>query len=210
MDVEVMEALLDEICIAAEDGELAEIEYARVTEDGELEIHTTQLTSQEIEEIWEYEPQNIREILEGMMEDLGFDFELVLVETGENIVTATIDRDRLVLEEKSEEQTMIRQTAVFVRKASSIDDLYGVMNNRNGEVEVVIEDTIFLHSAEWNRIANDLLVNLPLVTENKDKMFIDSEGVWHCIALVSSVDSDGVLLINSEGYDYPRYTAIWS
>lgn len=210
MDVEVMEALLDEISIAAEDGELAEIEYARVTEDGELEIHTTQLTSQEIEEIWEYEPQNIREILEGMMEDLGFDFELVLVETGENIVTATIDRDRLVLEEKSEEQTMIRQTAVFVRKASSIDDLYGVMNNRNGEVEVVIEDTIFLHSAEWNRIANDLLVNLPLVTENKDKMFIDSEGVWHCIALVSSVDSDGVLLINSEGYDYPRYTAIWS
>ena len=52
----------------------------------------------------------------------------------------------------------------------------------------------------------DMQQRLSANRDNKDKMYEDKDGYWHCIYVVSD-DFDYGILIESEGSDYPRYTA---
>lgn len=101
--------------------------------------------------------------------------------------------------------------AIFERKASCIDELE--FNNRvdflkRYGTKIKVEKEIILPQAEYNAFINDFYSEYSFITENKKLMYIDKDGVWHCI-LVRSKENPHMILVQSEGYDYARYAAIY-
>ena len=97
--------------------------------------------------------------------------------------------------------------ARMFRKALNVSDWHNQMANCNTiESEVVIENTVVLNSDEFNLLCDDFMKYQEYITKNIDSMYI-SDSKWHCI-LVKSSDSEIGILIESEGYDYARYTAV--
>ena len=100
---------------------------------------------------------------------------------------------------------------VFERKANCIDDL-----NFNNRIEflkkygkkVRIEKEITLSETEYETFINNLNDDYAFIAKNKELMYTDKDGVWHCI-LVRSKENPHMILVQSEGYDYARYTAIF-
>lgn len=74
-------------------------------------------------------------------------------------------------------------------------------------MDVKVEKTITLTKDEFQAIADDLLEDNKIFVENSDLMRVDEQRVWHCIKLVCK-ELPYELYINSEGYDYARYTGI--
>ena len=70
------------------------------------------------------------------------------------------------------------------------------------EVEKVIE----LPRDEFRAFLRSPLDDYPFITENKDRMKMDQDGVYHCLLVVGESHDDGIL-IEAEGYDYARYSA---
>ena len=104
--------------------------------------------------------------------------------------------------------------AIIVRKVANIKDWhdavaeYKYMHGKEmPKAEVKVEKTIHLTATEFDKVANDLFEDCKWVQENKDLMRVDEDGVWHMIALQCK-DRNYKILINSEGFAYPRYTAI--
>ncbi len=98
---------------------------------------------------------------------------------------------------------------VMMRKVSSAKEwLERALNDRCGiTVDAVVEKTITLKKDEFQAIADDLLEDRAIITENKEVMQVDENRVWHIIK-VRCKDMPYELYINSEGYDYARYTGI--
>lgn len=102
---------------------------------------------------------------------------------------------------------MIRKAASakdWLDRAAEIKHLFG----RKAEVvEVAIEKTITLPKDEFQHFADNLLDDSDIVKNNLDLMRVDENEIWHCI----KVTANGLpysILVESEGYDYARYTAI--
>ena len=101
-----------------------------------------------------------------------------------------------------DKREVIKMTKVnFFRKAHK-DDL--IPKN-----EVKIEKVVTLQINEFRKFENRLLDNYDFIKENKEHMFIDENGVWNAI-LVTAKEIDYGILVQSEGYDYARYTAFIS
>lgn len=103
--------------------------------------------------------------------------------------------------------TMIRKASSakdWLDRAAEIKQLFG---RKPQAVEVVIEKTITLKKDEFQKFADNLLDDSEIVKENVDLMRVDKNGVWHCIK-VTSRGLPYSILVESEGYDYARYTAI--
>ena len=104
--------------------------------------------------------------------------------------------------------------ATFVRKADRWDTLRNLSSKPEtgrllpGKSSYVIEKTVELVKADYIAFESDLLSDQDFIIENVDLMHVDRDGVWHCI-LVSQAFSSVGILVNAEGYDYPRYTAIY-
>lgn len=75
-------------------------------------------------------------------------------------------------------------------------------------VEVITEKTITLPEDEFRIFSNDLLDEYPFITESKDLMRVDENGVWHCIK-VECATMPYCIFVNAEGCDYARYTGIF-
>ncbi len=84
-------------------------------------------------------------------------------------------------------------------KAESIAEL-------KPKTEFEIELVILLDKQDFTDFANDLLEDQLFITEHKDLMFTDNFNVEHCL-LVTYDGADYGILVQSEGYDYARYTA---
>lgn len=69
------------------------------------------------------------------------------------------------------------------------------------EIERVVE----LSREDFGRLKITPLEDQPFIAENKDCMF-SRDGVLHCLLALEKDGNDGIL-IESEGYDYPRYAA---
>lgn len=103
--------------------------------------------------------------------------------------------------------TMIRKASSakdWLDRAAEIKQLFG---RKPQAVEVVIEKTITLKKDEFQKFADNLLDDSEIVKENVDLMRVDENDVWHCIK-VTTRDLPYSILVESEGYDYARYTAI--
>lgn len=72
--------------------------------------------------------------------------------------------------------------------------------------EFIIEKAIHLSKEEFESLLKEPLKDREYIKANKEKMYEDKDGYWHCIYVVADEYDYGVL-IESEGSDYPRYTA---
>ena len=72
--------------------------------------------------------------------------------------------------------------------------------------EFIIEKAVRLSKEEFEDLLKEPLKDRNYVKENKDLMYEDKDGYMHCIYVVAD-DYDYGILIESEGSDYPRYTA---
>lgn len=101
----------------------------------------------------------------------------------------------------------------LVKKAASVKDweeskkCIEVYSGAKAKREVVIEKTINLTPAEFAAFCDDLLEEKDFIKENRDLMKVDENGVWHCIK-VTARGSKVSVLVDCEGYDYARYTAV--
>ena len=64
---------------------------------------------------------------------------------------------------------------------------------------------VILKDAEFRDFAQDFLKDQPWITAEDGGM--DQEGKIRCIRVVN-IDTGEKVLINTEGYDYPRYTGL--
>lgn len=96
--------------------------------------------------------------------------------------------------------------AHFVRKACTIKDLKGY-NNEIGS-QFTIEAVVELEPAEYESFANNLLDDFDYIAQHVNKMYVDSDKVWHCILIKAKGAKNGILA-ESEGYDYARYAAYY-
>ena len=83
------------------------------------------------------------------------------------------------------------------------------LNCKDEEVKTekcIVEKVIELDNEEYESLCEDLMAYRGFITENNESMYVDTDGVAHCILALSENYDDGIL-INSEGYDYARYAA---
>ena len=72
--------------------------------------------------------------------------------------------------------------------------------------EFIIEKVVKLTDKEFKELLTEPLADRDYVRENKELMYEDKDGYWHCIYVIAEGYDYGIL-IESEGSDYPRYTA---
>jgi hypothetical protein len=90
---------------------------------------------------------------------------------------------------------MLNLQAIFTRKA----DDYPIWN-------CVIEKIVELPEKEYKYFKTAPLRDMSFIAENTDIMCRDENGIYHCLLVLGEGSSDGVL-IESEGYDYARYSS---
>jgi hypothetical protein len=98
--------------------------------------------------------------------------------------------------------------AWFTRKAVDIDELKRRTGEEREKVPFVVEKVIELTEKEYDAFADDLLEERDFIKDNIKLMYFDHDRVWHCI-LVKAKDKQEGILVEAEGYDYARYSAIW-
>lgn len=72
--------------------------------------------------------------------------------------------------------------------------------------ECVVEKTIVLPEAEYQYFAKHLLRDYDFIRDNRELMY-ERDDVWHCL-LVAGKDSHEGILVESEGSNYARYSAL--
>ena len=78
-------------------------------------------------------------------------------------------------------------------------------NPTGGEtVPFVIERIIELPLEQYAEVCDDLLMDREFLKEAVDRMYVDSEGIWH-ILLIKAIGGIDGLGVQAEGYSYLRY-----
>ncbi|OLN30672.1 DUF6329 domain-containing protein [Desulfosporosinus metallidurans] len=90
---------------------------------------------------------------------------------------------------------MLNLQAIFRRKAEDFPVW-----------DCVIEKIVELPEAEYKYFKTAPLRDMPFIFENTDLMHRDGNGVCHCLLVLGEESSDGVL-VESEGYNYARYSS---
>ncbi len=85
--------------------------------------------------------------------------------------------------------------AIFERKATSFT-----------AKQVKVETVVRVSGAELDMLLEKPFLSYDFIKEHTDDMYVDEEGVYHCILAVSDERMDG-LLIESEGTAYARYAS---
>lgn len=103
--------------------------------------------------------------------------------------------------------------AYMIRKADSVEDWEAAkecINCYSGEKpkrEIVVEKTITLTPTEFAAFCDNFLEDKDFIKVNSGLMKVDENGIWHCLK-VTARGSKISVLVESEGYDYARYTAV--
>ena len=114
---------------------------------------------------------------------------------------------QFILTGESEKQyTEVSQNAAFVRKAYSLDDLIAGDKEAKQRSRYSVEKTIILDEEGYRHFADNLIADAQFITENIEKMFVDKNGIKHCL-FIRKEGANGGILVESEGYSYARYAA---
>jgi len=89
----------------------------------------------------------------------------------------------------------MKTTAEFLRKSSKHD-----LN------PIRIDKIVTLPDREFQGFAQNLLRDYDFIAENIDIMGTDNDGTTHCLLVISETEPDGYA-VDSQGYNYPHYTA---
>lgn len=81
--------------------------------------------------------------------------------------------------------------------------------SKGEEVEYIIERVVYLSKRDFIPFREHLMEETPFVSCRKEDMFIDKCGVWH-VLMFCCLQSDIILLVNSNGEDYAKYCSIIS
>jgi hypothetical protein len=96
--------------------------------------------------------------------------------------------------------------AVFLRKPADVEELKSRTLKPLEGAKFVIEEIVEISQGEYDHFAANLLDDYPFIQENIEAMYMDQDGVYHCIYVKAEGSSEGIL-VESEGYDYARYAA---
>jgi len=99
--------------------------------------------------------------------------------------------------------------ALFGRKICNIEELneltqQAIKDGKKGQPYIITREVI-LKDEDFIDFAADLLKDQPWIMSEDGG--INDKGEIKCIR-VRNVDTGKKILINTEGYDYPRYTAL--
>ena len=97
---------------------------------------------------------------------------------------------------------------MFTRKAVDVMELIRRPYTERDASNFIIEKTVELPSSEFLAFTRSLLKDYSFIEENIDLMYRDTKGLYHCI-LVKEKGSASGILVESEGYSYARYAAIY-
>lgn len=89
----------------------------------------------------------------------------------------------------------------FIRKPGR-----GELDPRKKGSNYKIENTITLEAEIFEAFLNSPLGDYDFIEDNIERMYIDKDGIWHCI-LITAEGYDFGVLVQSEGYSYARYAA---
>lgn len=99
--------------------------------------------------------------------------------------------------------------AIFVRKASSLEvvkDVIEELKEKGYEgANYQVTREVELCNEDFRKLANDLLEDQAFI--QKDEGGLNDEGEVLCIRVINK-ESGERILIDPQGYEYPRYTAI--
>lgn len=70
----------------------------------------------------------------------------------------------------------------------------------------VIEKTIWIPKEEFASMLGNPMEDKDFIADNKDLMYSDFYGIYHCLLVVAEGRTDGIL-IESDGYDHARYAS---
>lgn len=88
-------------------------------------------------------------------------------------------------------------------------NLQAIFERKAGEYPVwdcVIEKIVELPENEYKHFKAAPLRDMSFIAENTDLMYRDENGIHHCLLALGEGSSDGIL-IESEGYNYARYSS---
>jgi hypothetical protein len=90
---------------------------------------------------------------------------------------------------------MFTTNAIFHRKESSFET-----------TPCIIEKAITLSDTEYDNFRGNMLKDYDFISDNKESMFVDTNGTTHCLLVLGENKDDGVL-IDSQGFNYSRYSS---
>ena len=103
---------------------------------------------------------------------------------------------------------MTTNKAGFFRKVDGLKELQSLTaRNKDEKENCVIEKVIELSNEDFTKFTEDFFEDKEFITENIDLMYTDENSIWHTIMVVTEGNDIGIL-VESEGYDYARYTAV--
>jgi hypothetical protein len=99
--------------------------------------------------------------------------------------------------------------ALFGRKVCNLKELKQLTNQaikegRKGQPYTIIREVI-LKDKDFKDFANDFLKDQSWISKGDGG--INDKGQVRCIR-VTNIETDEKVLVNTEGYDYPRYTGL--
>lgn len=96
--------------------------------------------------------------------------------------------------------------AKFAYKANNIKDLQELVDDGLCQCDKFkIVGKLELNDKEFNDLCKDFVSDREYLLVNKDKMYYDDK--YNCL-LIFNKNKDFGLLVESEGFSYPRYAAI--
>ena len=68
----------------------------------------------------------------------------------------------------------------------------------------IVEKAVAAEHGEFEKLKSDPLSDNDIIRENKEIMYCDRNGVYHCLLIYDKEQGDGII-VESEGADYARY-----
>ena len=132
-------------------------------------------------------------------------FRSVLVQ--ENPVAQTVYDiwDKRLFSDGDTELFTDRVPIRFHRKMASLSEILTLPRNQDDH-PFLVEKVVNLTSKDFAVYANMLMTDQPFITDNRDLMYVDKVGDWHCILVQDDLNQRG-LLVCADGHDYARYAA---
>ena len=97
---------------------------------------------------------------------------------------------------------------IFIKKTSKISEVKEYAKSLSNKNKFIIEKEIELSTDEFLYFSNNLLDDYSFIKENIELMHVDKKRIWHCLLVCESGSRNGIL-VQAEGYNYPRYTGYY-
>lgn len=106
---------------------------------------------------------------------------------------------------KGREPLVIRNL-FFACKPNCLKDAIRAEQKYERTDVAVVEKVVTLSHEDFVNFMEDLNSDRAFITDNIKDMGMDSHKRWHCLLVIGAGEKDGIL-VQSEGFAYPRYAA---